>query len=720
MPKKLVKAFNFKTFIFIWPIVFLLPVYFVFASITDGTIDSTYKYAWGNKIGWVNFGATNGNVHITDSQLTGYAWSENYGWINLNPTHGGVQNNGEGNLSGYAWARNLGWIDFDNVNINSYGQFTGYASGTASGVINFDCANCKVLTDWRSLSVRGETGVGAGLISGAYKYPAPPFAVLINNGDEYTTSNVVKLQFYAGVDTEKIAVSNYPDFSVSIQELYINEKQWDLCSGRPIQIDCPTDKTIYTVYVKFFTRWGRESEVFSDSIIFTKEIVKKPVAKRLVEKVIPKIPEILKPFIPEFLKPKPPVVIRPIEEVVLKTAPFSMRGKWILIDPKAIGYLVFAPLPKEFQSLTAKIPKLYKTFSDIGVTRFSELEKLRTAKLVLPGLTKSLGLSAVKLEPGKFALPQAVPIAKLSAATKQKIPAEIVFAKAAGELIDYDMMLSLTSKGKPEQRIATIVGKQMILVVKPDKPVKAIKGYIIFRSQKPQPTSMQIPLRSLTASLLFANPILVGPQIKPIEVEEKLVLAEFEYTDLDGDGIYTAEITAPVVEGEYEIITVMDYEDPLLAMKAIKLITVVDPEGYIFEKEGEKETRIPGAVVSLYWLNPETKQYELWPAKEYQQENPQTTDVRGTYSFMVPEGFYYLKVEAPGYLPYDGKPFEVKEGSGIHINIEMKGRYWFVKVIDWKTLLLIIIVLMLLYNFYCDKIREKLTKIPNSSQLNHH
>jgi hypothetical protein len=62
----------------------LTPAGFGFASITDGTIDSTYKYAWGENIGWINFGTTQGNVHITDSEMTGYAWGENIGWISLN------------------------------------------------------------------------------------------------------------------------------------------------------------------------------------------------------------------------------------------------------------------------------------------------------------------------------------------------------------------------------------------------------------------------------------------------------------------------------------------------------------------------------------------------------------------------------------------------------------------------------------------------------------
>ena len=35
-----------------------------------GTISSSYKYAWGNSSGWINFKPTNGNVSITDNVLT--------------------------------------------------------------------------------------------------------------------------------------------------------------------------------------------------------------------------------------------------------------------------------------------------------------------------------------------------------------------------------------------------------------------------------------------------------------------------------------------------------------------------------------------------------------------------------------------------------------------------------------------------------------------------
>ncbi|MCX6753441.1 MAG: hypothetical protein NTV03_00015, partial [Candidatus Nomurabacteria bacterium] len=85
---------------------------FVFASNTNGTIDTTHKYAWGENTGWINFGASNSGVTITDSKLTGYALSENFGWINLD----NITNDSEGNLSGLAWSENTGWIKFNPTN----------------------------------------------------------------------------------------------------------------------------------------------------------------------------------------------------------------------------------------------------------------------------------------------------------------------------------------------------------------------------------------------------------------------------------------------------------------------------------------------------------------------------------------------------------------------------------------------------------------------------
>jgi hypothetical protein len=136
---------------------FFLPAA-VLASETDGTILAGHQSAWGNQSGWINFGLSAGNIHVTDSGLTGYAWAANQGWINLNPALGGVQNDGLGNLSGSAWGEGLGWINFAHVKIDSYGRFSGTATGTLAGTITFDCSYCDTRTDWRTISARDICG----------------------------------------------------------------------------------------------------------------------------------------------------------------------------------------------------------------------------------------------------------------------------------------------------------------------------------------------------------------------------------------------------------------------------------------------------------------------------------------------------------------------------------------------------------------------------------
>lgn len=147
------KKYNFFSFgLKVIILIIILIIYSKFAFAISN-IDPNYKYAWGDTIGWVNFGCDNCNLNIGDDKITGYAWSQNYGWINFSPSNGGVLNDGNGNLSGYAWGENLGWIDFSNVRINpSTGEFSGYAIiiENPRGTINFDCLNCKIKTYWRT------------------------------------------------------------------------------------------------------------------------------------------------------------------------------------------------------------------------------------------------------------------------------------------------------------------------------------------------------------------------------------------------------------------------------------------------------------------------------------------------------------------------------------------------------------------------------------------
>jgi hypothetical protein len=139
------------------------------ASSEVGTVDTSYRYAWGENIGWINFAPVDGSATyhglvITSSSVTGYAWSETYGWINFSPTTGGVTNSCTGVLGGYAWSEQVGWIPMSGASINASGEFAGVAGSVSldSGRISFDCDNCEVRTDWRHCPITPSGGGGGG------------------------------------------------------------------------------------------------------------------------------------------------------------------------------------------------------------------------------------------------------------------------------------------------------------------------------------------------------------------------------------------------------------------------------------------------------------------------------------------------------------------------------------------------------------------------------
>lgn len=124
------------------------------ASTTSGTISSTYRYAWGENVGFIDFI----NIRITDSSLSGSIYGENIGWIDLST----ITNDNEGTLSGYAWGENVGWIDFSQVVINTDGVFTGQAYGENIGFITFNTNdNNKVTTDWIPSRARPRSSSGS-------------------------------------------------------------------------------------------------------------------------------------------------------------------------------------------------------------------------------------------------------------------------------------------------------------------------------------------------------------------------------------------------------------------------------------------------------------------------------------------------------------------------------------------------------------------------------
>ncbi|RKY67947.1 MAG: hypothetical protein DRQ24_12295, partial [Candidatus Latescibacterota bacterium] len=63
--------------------------------------------------------------------------------------------------------------------------------------------------------------------------PNNNFSIIINNDDEYTNSKTVTLKLNAGLDTERMAISNTEDFKYASQIPYQKEYQWDLLGNPP-------------------------------------------------------------------------------------------------------------------------------------------------------------------------------------------------------------------------------------------------------------------------------------------------------------------------------------------------------------------------------------------------------------------------------------------------------------------------------------------------------
>lgn len=158
-------------------------------------IDSIYRYAWSDTVGWIDFKASN-TVIVSSTKMMGYALSDNVGSVALDcettpsstpnicsTSDFGVANDGLGDLKGMAWNDQLGWIRFDcedypsgvgdtcgivnyGVSIDSNGYFNGWAWNDTAGWISFNCNNTfigntcgtsdyKVKTSWGTTPATG-------------------------------------------------------------------------------------------------------------------------------------------------------------------------------------------------------------------------------------------------------------------------------------------------------------------------------------------------------------------------------------------------------------------------------------------------------------------------------------------------------------------------------------------------------------------------------------
>ncbi len=516
------------------------------------------------------------------------------------------------------------------------------------------------------------------------------YVIVINGGTPVTDNRNVLLSFgeTAGSDATAIVLSTDPNFSNATIIPFQSSSVFNLCDGNT---SCP-DGT-YTVYAKFLNPYGIAYPTVSATIYLNAVPLITEIAST-TSHVITTIASTTKEIITAILPPQEPapIVYPPVEVSVPEIPQYVFLGTWQLSLAKLLDDFVFASLPADFRNTLEKFPDITDILAKVGITRLSDLGQLTTTQISLPSLAETVGLDGQNLALSEF-----------SKTELKQIPTDIVFVRTSDQSIDLKVKLSISNDGLALKTVNTIQGKPLSFVVKPDAPAKSVEGYLIFKSSATNQVSERksLPKNSLglfgVATAFAAETELSGQNVTAQTGGPDLVLSKFAYTE-DVNGVWTADVLSPQVLGQYELRTVVNFKEAKKAPEQISMIVVVDPEGYVFEKLPDgREVRLNNAVVSLYWQNPETNIYEIWPAKDFRQENPQTTDVTGRYSFLVPTGMYYLSAHLGGYSDYKGEPFQVEESKGVFINIELKQKFNLGAIINFQNILLLGIFIILAY-----------------------
>jgi|GEM_PF-1621261 len=331
-----------------------------------------------------------------------------------------------------------------------------------------------------------------------------------------------------------------------------------------------------------------------------------------------------------------------------------------------------------FSILVSKFPGLQKTFSDFGIISAKDFSKAANNYFSLPGISKILG--------GR--------LSQTTQVRKNDLPMEFIFAQRSDDF-DLEAKLRLNVGGDYEQIFRTATRQPLRLAVKVSGDVERVSGYLTVKNTAREGVGIFSRIGIMLASIVDSS--------KRAPVQE-LTMQKFAYVDTDGDGIYLADIQTPGVRGNYQIKTEIQYLGQTES-KNLMATLLVDPEGYIYTASAFGQARIEGAQVSLYWMNPDTGIIELWPARDYQQANPQITDITGQYSFFVPAGKYYLEISAKNLRSYKGQEIEMAQAGLLNQSIKLEQKQGSMLASNWWILAIIVFfaAVIALVGFYLKK-----------------
>jgi plastocyanin len=145
-----------------------------------------------------------------------------------------------------------------------------------------------------------------------------------------------------------------------------------------------------------------------------------------------------------------------------------------------------------------------------------------------------------------------------------------------------------------------------------------------------------------------------------------------ELTDGDGDQVYSGVFTASEVRhAAGSMMLTVQCGDTSFTGSGVQLI---DPEGQVYDVK--TAGTLAGAAVACLQAQGTAADagaaaaYDLWPAADYGQVNPQSTLADGQFNFFTPAGVYRLAVSRTGYQPYRSTDIAVVD-EAVHVDVPL-------------------------------------------------
>ncbi|MBU1663339.1 hypothetical protein KJ627_03855 [Patescibacteria group bacterium] len=207
---------------------------------------------------------------------------------------------------------------------------------------------------------------------------------------------------------------------------------------------------------------------------------------------------------------------------------------------------------------------------------------------------------------------------------------------------------------------------------------------------KPKQAKIQVLPNSLLTFFISADKFKQGAETIQIVFDNQIFLLSLDKQAK----FYNGAIKAPEKPGEYslDIYTILkDRNYNIIKVKVLvenfgQTSNLINKKLNKFYEKLNLKDKVEGIQATLYWFNQKSNQWEIWPGLDYNQKNPQITNEKAEYGFMVPSGKYYLFFSKKGYLSKTIKEFE-PENNIINFNIDL---------VPWRPLIVVMVLCVLI------------------------